>query len=70
MAKKTTPIITHTEIICLAIRCLEQEVEEMRKRCDETPGMEVMLQAYTSDKEPKLEALRMLYRIETGADFV
>lgn len=70
MAKKTGPVITNTEILCLALRCLERDIDEMRKRCEGTPGAEVMLQHLIDESAPKLEAIRTLYRIETGTDYV
>jgi hypothetical protein len=70
MAKKTTPVITHIEILCLALRCLEHDIDQVRKQCDGIPGAEAMLQYCIDEKEPKMEALRMLYRTETGTDYV
>lgn len=69
MAKKTSPVITHTEILCLALRCLEHDIDQMRKRCEGIPGAEVALQHCIDEKAPKMEALRTLYRIETGTDY-
>lgn len=69
MEKKTTPIITHTEILCLAIRQLEHEIDETRKKCEGIPGSEPLLQFTIKESAPKLEALRTLYKIETGTDY-
>lgn len=69
MAKKTAPVITHTEILCLALRCLEHDIDQMRKRCEGVPGAEAALQLCIEEKAPKMDALRTLYRIETGTDY-
>lgn len=56
MAKKNNaPLITHTEIIHRAIRNIEDEIERM----------EVLREMYT----PKLEALKEMYRFETGIEY-
>lgn len=67
MAKK--PIITHTEILSRAIRCVEYDIAEWRSKCERFPAdqREAMLAAATKDLTEKLEALKTLYRIETGA---
>ena len=72
MAKKPTPIITHTEIYARAIRTIEAELDEWRRRCAGFP-QEERVQLYTASTEElhgKLEALQELYRIETGAEYV
>ena len=69
MAKKTTPVITHTEILCLALRCLEHDIDKVREQIKGLPGAEAMLQYTIDEKAPKMEALRTLYRIETGTDY-
>lgn len=67
MAKK--PIITHTEILSRAIRCIEYDIAEWRSKCECFPAehREAALTAATKDLAEKLEALKTLYRIETGA---
>ncbi len=69
MAKKPTPAITHTETLCLALRCLERDIDDMRKRCEGVPGAESVLQHFIDQRSPKLEALKAMYRIETGTEF-
>lgn len=63
---KTTPIITHTEILARAIRTLEDEIAEWNNKSDNFP-QELIAKA-TEEPRAKLEALKTLYRIETGAD--
>lgn len=75
MAKDTAPIITHTEIICLAIQALARKIHECDERvdlCDNIPAREIA--AEMRDRElavlkPKMAALKEMYRIETGTDF-
>ena len=71
MAKKTTPIITHTEIYVRAIRTIEAEIDEWRRRCAGFPQEErdKMFNAATETLMRKLDALLEMYRIETGADY-
>ena len=69
MAKKNNPIITHTKILCLAIRCLENEIDDMKRRCEGRPGVEELLQSYVEPRSVELAALKDLYRIETGAEY-
>ena len=71
MAKKTTPIITHTEIIALAIRSIEADIEEWRQKFNGKPDvfMTGMFEIATAELREKLDALKTMYRIETGTDF-
>lgn len=71
MAKKTNPIITHTEIINRAIQSIEAEIDEWRGRCKGLPKeqADTYFDATTKELREKLDALKTLYRIETGSDF-
>lgn len=75
MAKKTTPIITHTEILCLAIQAAARrihEYDELVDKCDNMAAREQaaeMRDTQTAIWAPKLAALKELYRIETGTEF-
>lgn len=71
MAKKATPIITHTEIYARAIKTIKAEIDEWRRRCAGFPQeeREKMFSAATEELRSKLEALKEMYRIETGADY-
>ena len=76
MAKKNTPIITHTEILCLAIQTAARKLndyDEMVAKCDSAESREIAEFARDHNATiwgPKLEALKDLYKIETGKDFV
>lgn len=71
MAKKATPIITHTEIIALAIRSVEADIDEWRQKFNGNPDvfMTGMFEIATAELREKLDALKTLYRIETGVEF-
>lgn len=76
MAKKNTPTITHTEILCLAIQSAARklhEYDEMVDKCDNSAAREIAATARDHNAAiwgPKLAALKDLYKIETGTDFV
>ena len=70
MAQKSTPIITHTKILALAIRCLESDLDELKERYKGKPGAEEFLQIHIDQYTPELVALKEMYRIETGTDYV
>lgn len=63
---KTNPIITYTEILARAIRTIEDEITEWHNKGDNFP-QELIAKA-TEEPRAKLEALKTLYRIETGSD--
>ena len=70
MARKTVePVITHTEILCRAIRNIEHEIRTQTSYMGGIPECEALLQAYVSERTPKLEALKEMYRIETGTAY-
>ena len=75
MAKKTTPIITRTEILCLAIEAATRrihEYDEMVDRCDSLAAREIVVEMRNQNAaiwKPKIEALKAMYKIETGTDF-
>ena len=66
---RNKPIITQTEILVFAIRHLEDEIEDMKKRCEGRQGVQEILENFISDREPKIEALKQLYHIQTGSEF-
>lgn len=72
MANKTTPIITHTEILNRAIHSIENEIGEWRSKCEGLPQdmREQMFNASTKELAVKLTALKSLYLIETGTEYV
>ena len=67
MAKKAVPIITQTEILSRAIRSIEAEIEEWR--CKSAILPQDMIDKAIEEPAQKLEALKTLYRIETGNCF-
>ena len=70
MKTNTNPIITNTEILARAIRTVEDDIEEWRRKCENFPQdqRDTMFSAATKELAEKLEALKTLYRIETGSD--
>ena len=72
MAKKTTPIITYTEILSRAISSVEGDIADRQIICEGLPQdiRAEMFAKSTEELRAKLDALRTLYRIETGTEFV
>lgn len=72
MANKTTPIITHTEIIARAIRSIEEEIRDWHSKCANLPQeqRDAMIAASTEDLCKKLDWLRLAYYTETGREYV
>lgn len=75
MATKNTPVITHVEIICLAIQALSRKIHESDERvdlCDNITSREIAAEMRAREQailKPKMEALKEMYRIETGTNF-
>lgn len=72
MAKKATPVITQTEILSRAIASIKAEIEEWQehaKRFRDERLAESYVEAGTKELRTKLDALKILYRMETGADY-
>lgn len=67
--KQHKPIITHTEILCLAIRSLENELDKTQFYGDFPEG-KAFKDKTVNELTPKLEALKEMYRIETGTEYV
>lgn len=70
MSVKTKPIITHTEILSRAIRSIEADISDWHQKCEALPQAQkdAMEAAATKELREKLEILKTLYRIETGAE--
>lgn len=70
--KKPTPAITYTEILVLAYRSLEREVQGWREALAQakhaTEEDENNVNAICAVQLRKMDAIRTLYRIETGTD--
>lgn len=69
MATKNTPIITHVEILCRAIRNIEDEIKAQESVMGGIPECKAMLIAYVNERCSKLDALKDMYRIETGTNY-
>ena len=74
---KNEPVLTHTEILCFAIRHLKSEIEDIKRKGENlakrTGNQEMadgIIAALIEPLAPKLEALKQMYRIETGTDYV
>ena len=72
MKTKANPIITNTEILSRAIRSIDEEISECRRRCDGLPQemREQMFNASTKELVMKQTALRTMYLFETGTEYV
>lgn len=69
MASKVTPVISHVEILCRAIRNIEDEIKNQEAYMGGIPEREAMLAAFVNERRPKLDALKEMYRIETGTNY-
>ena len=71
--KKPTPAITYTELLNLAYRALEREVQDWRytvtKSTPNTPDNEATVKAICAEQLRKMETIKTLYTIETGYTF-
>ena len=72
---KSKPVITHVEILCLAIQAVSRklhEYDQMVDECDTAAAAAVAKELRDQNAaiySPKLEALKEMYRIETGTNF-
>ena len=70
--KKSEPILTHTELLGLAYRTLEREVQEWRDKLAKaghaTEEDEANVEAICSVQLRKMEAIRKMYFYETGTE--
>lgn len=72
MAKKRpAPVITHTELLCLAYRALKEDVIRWEKSLAITDQDELTLamKSICADQFRKMSAIRQLYYFETGTEF-
>ena len=67
--KNNAPSITHTEILCYAIRAIEAEIAEWETRCRGREDFEEMIEQVTGHLKIKLKALKEMYRLETGHEY-
>lgn len=72
MAKKNTPVITHTEILVRAINSIEEEIGEWHNKCANLPqeNRDALIAAGTQELCKKLDWLRLAYYTETGTEYV
>ena len=63
-------MITQTEIICLAIRALDADIEAWRTKCEKggEEGQQIF-DRMTAESRMKRETLRTLYLIQTGTEY-
>ena len=63
-------MITQTEIICLAIRTLDSEIEKWRVKCSNggEEGQRIF-ESMTAESRAKRETLCTLYLIQTGKNY-
>ena len=63
-------MITQTEIICLAISALDNDIEHWRVKCEKggTEGQQIFEQM-TADMQSKRRILCELYFIQTGKTY-
>lgn len=71
MKKKSSPVLTHVEIICFAIRAIDMDIGNWVKKFEGLPEDYVAehLEIATADLKAKREALRSLYLMETGYEY-
>lgn len=67
---KSKPIITQTEILCRAIRNIEDEIAAHTKQLGDNPSFEAYLKEYVAEREAKIDALKAMYRFETGRNYI
>ena len=65
------PVITHTEILARAIRCVDEDLQKLEAIGSQIPEKDraEWLDPQLAPLKEKREALKMLYRIETGVDY-
>lgn len=68
--KQHKPIITHTEILCRAIRSVEGEIKTEKERYTGMPGADDYMERVIAELIGKLDALHKMYYIETGTKYV
>jgi len=68
MAKKNVHL-THTEILCLAIRQLEHDAEDIHQKLVGISWCEDVMRGEIQEKRKKIDILKEMYRLETGTDY-
>ena len=68
---RNSPVITNTEILARAIRCVDDDLQKLEMIGLQIPEKDraEWLDPQLAPLKEKREALKMLYRIETGVDY-
>lgn len=72
MPNKNVACITHTEILCLAIRSMNQDIERLKNdlnivsKSDPNGLMARSMEDVLAHEMKRLDTLKTLYQIETG----
>ena len=69
MAKKSTPVITHTEILARAIQSINTEINGWRDKCSGLLDTAALFDSATNELTNKLDALKTMYYFETGTNY-
>lgn len=70
MEKNQTTTVTYKEIICLAIKCIDHEIDDYEERAKgKGTEAEALVAEITKPLREKLEVLKSLYHIETGVEY-
>lgn len=73
MAKKSNPVITYKEILCLAISNLEGQIDHYRAKSAGLPAdheIHATIQALIEPLEKKQEVLKQMYEFECGVAYI
>lgn len=69
MAKKRPePVLTHTELLCLAARALEHDIRRWEEACRDLPDADIRVAEICERQIKQLDAIRQMYLIETGTE--
>ena len=66
--KKNPPIITHTELLCLAAQTLERDIRHWEAACADLPDAEERVGKICARQFLQLGAIRKMYLYETGTE--
>lgn len=61
--------ITHTELLAYATEYLQAELDELTEKSKGNPELEAITEGRRFFLSEKLDALKTLYKIETGVDY-
>lgn len=70
MTKKSAAVISHVEIIARAIHSIDCDIKDWRDQIEKLTDVDhdKLLAQATRDLVEKREALKIMYRIETGCE--